>query len=173
MERGIEGRTRKCSLAIPCARATRGLRRPSLDARTLGNPQAGPPMLGGRDRRRLSNGGFNKALMPAQVTSLSSYKYRGRETDWDRMGMAVRDREKARHRHNAPTDGRVKREVYQHSAYAPVAQWIEHQTTDLGVGGSSPSGRTKKQQLTSKRESQNRKSRARVGGRCPAEFPWS
>ena len=28
------------------------------------------------------------------------------------------------------------------SSEAPVAQWIEHQTTDLGVGGSSPSGRT-------------------------------
>ena len=25
--------------------------------------------------------------------------------------------------------------------YAPVAQWIEHQTTDLGVTGSSPVGR--------------------------------
>ena len=24
---------------------------------------------------------------------------------------------------------------------APVAQWIEHQTSNLGVGGSSPSGR--------------------------------
>ena len=30
------------------------------------------------------------------------------------------------------------------SSEAPVAQWIEHQTTDLGVGGSSPSGRTNK-----------------------------
>ena len=78
--------------------------------------------------------------MPAQAASLSPYKYRGRETDWDRKGMAMRDREKARH--NAPADGRVKREVYQHSAYAPVAQWIEHQTTDLEVGGSSPTGRT-------------------------------
>src|SRR5205807_6241396 len=26
--------------------------------------------------------------------------------------------------------------------HAPVAQWIEHQTTDLRVGGSTPSGRT-------------------------------
>ena len=26
---------------------------------------------------------------------------------------------------------------------APVAQWIEHLTTDQKVGGSSPSGRTK------------------------------
>jgi hypothetical protein len=27
--------------------------------------------------------------------------------------------------------------------YAPVAQWIEHLTTDQKVGGSSPSGRAK------------------------------
>src|SRR5207244_11432089 len=27
------------------------------------------------------------------------------------------------------------------SNHAPVAQWIEHQTTDLRVGGSTPSGR--------------------------------
>ena len=83
------------------------------------------------ERRGLGKGAYNKVLMPTQVASLSPYKYRGRETDWDRKRMAVRDREKARHRHNAPADGRVKREVYQHSAYAPVAQWIEHQTTDL------------------------------------------
>ncbi len=30
---------------------------------------------------------------------------------------------------------------------APVAQWIEHQTTDLGVTGSSPVGRTKPSSL--------------------------
>ena len=56
--------------------------------------------------------------------------------------MAVRVLEKARL--SEPADGRVKREVHQHSAYAPVAQWIEHQPTDLGVGDSSPSGRTTK-----------------------------
>jgi len=40
----VEGEERKKgSLAIPCARATRGLGRPSLDARTLGNRQAALP----------------------------------------------------------------------------------------------------------------------------------
>jgi hypothetical protein len=42
--RSIEGRERKEGLAIPCARATRGRRLPSLDARTLGNRQATPPI---------------------------------------------------------------------------------------------------------------------------------
>jgi hypothetical protein len=80
--------------------------------------------------------------MPAQVASLSPVKkYRGREKDGNRKAMAVRVRENARL--SAPADERVKSEVHQHSAYAPVAQWIEHQPTDLGVGGSSPSGRTK------------------------------
>ncbi len=60
--------------------------------------------------------------------------------------MAVQVRGKARL--SAPADGRVKSEIHQHSAYAPVAQWIEHEPTDLGVGGSSPSGRTIKQQVT-------------------------
>ena len=35
-----EKKGKKGGLAIPCARATRGLRRPSLDARTTGNRQA-------------------------------------------------------------------------------------------------------------------------------------
>ena len=69
-------------------------------------------------------------------------KYRGREKDGNRKAMAVRVRKQARL--SEPADGRVKSEIHQHSAYAPVAQWIEHQTTDLGVGGSSPSGRTTK-----------------------------
>ena len=79
--------------------------------------------------------------MPAQTGRLSPVKYRGREKDGNRKAMAVRVLEKARL--SAPADGRVKREVHQHSAYTPVAQWIEHQPADLGVGGSSPSGRTK------------------------------
>ena len=38
---GVEKKKgKKGGLAIPCARATRGLRRPSLDARTLGSDQA-------------------------------------------------------------------------------------------------------------------------------------
>ena len=39
--KGIE--EKKKGLAIPCARATRGLRRPSLDARTMGKRQASLP----------------------------------------------------------------------------------------------------------------------------------
>src|SRR5437016_12188886 len=42
----------KGSLAIPCARATRGLRRPSLDARTLGKCQTALPPS--KDRASLS-----------------------------------------------------------------------------------------------------------------------
>ena len=105
-----------------------------MDLRTAPPPADGRPLPFG-------NGGLNKALMPAQTGRLSPIKYRGREKDGNRKAMAVvRVRENARL--SAPADGRVKREVYQHSAYAPVAQWIEHQPTDLGVGGSSPSGRT-------------------------------
>ena len=40
-----EKKGKKGGLAIPCARATRGLRRPSLDARTTGKRQADPPKL--------------------------------------------------------------------------------------------------------------------------------
>ena len=63
-------REREGGLAIPCARATRGLRRPSLDARTLGKRQAVPPILRGRREKRTGNGGFNKALLPAQAGRL-------------------------------------------------------------------------------------------------------
>lgn len=49
-----------------------------------------PPPADGRPRQ-LGNGGFNKALMPAQVASLSPVKkYRGREKDGNRKAMAVR-----------------------------------------------------------------------------------
>jgi hypothetical protein len=37
-----------------------------------------------------------------------------------------------------------------HIDRAPVAQWIEHQTTDLGVTGSSPVGRTTQTPLLSR-----------------------
>ena len=37
---GISGRMERRGQTIPCARATRGLRRPSLDARTEGTSQA-------------------------------------------------------------------------------------------------------------------------------------
>ena len=47
---------------------------------------------------------------------------------------------------------------------APVAQWIEHQTTDLGVGGSSPSGRTIYQVFASYLGLALWPSRDRVGG---------
>jgi hypothetical protein len=41
-------------LAIPCARATRGRRLPSLDARTMGNRQAATPTPADReDSRRI------------------------------------------------------------------------------------------------------------------------
>src|SRR6185503_15166352 len=49
---GGEGRERKGGLAIPCARATRGLRRPSLDARTTGKCQTAFPQS--KDRPKLS-----------------------------------------------------------------------------------------------------------------------
>ena len=44
LERGIKEREEKYSLTIPCTRATRGFRRPSLDARTLGTRQVTPPI---------------------------------------------------------------------------------------------------------------------------------
>ena len=34
-----------------------------------------------------------------------------------------------------------------HLSHAPVAQWIEHQTTDLGVTGSTPVGRATYQRV--------------------------
>lgn len=49
-----------------------------------------PPPADGRPRQ-LGNGGFNKALMPAQAASLSPVKkYSGREMDGNRKEMAVR-----------------------------------------------------------------------------------
>src|SRR6185295_6349302 len=89
-----------------------------------------PPPADGRPRQ-LGNGGLNKALMPAQAASLSPVKkYRGREKDGNRKAMARgsgRRRVLARRR-----IGAMKSEIHQHSAHAPVAQWIEDQPTDLG-----------------------------------------
>ncbi len=48
----MEGEERKGSLAIPCARATRGHRLPSLDARTVGTRQAPTPMPEGENKKR-------------------------------------------------------------------------------------------------------------------------
>ena len=42
-EEWSEKKEKKGGLAIPCAHATRGLRRPSLDARTTGKRQASLP----------------------------------------------------------------------------------------------------------------------------------
>ena len=50
-ERGIEEEERRPT--IPYARATRGLRRPSLDTRTLGNRQAISQILGEEDERSI------------------------------------------------------------------------------------------------------------------------
>ena len=70
----------------------------------------------------------------APATRLSVKEYKEGKKDGNRKAMAVRVLEKARL--SAPADGRVKSEVHQHSAYAPVAQWIEHEPSDLGVTGS-------------------------------------
>jgi hypothetical protein len=51
-ERGMEGRERNGGLAIPCVRATRGLRRPSLNARTMGKRQAALSNTGRGMKRR-------------------------------------------------------------------------------------------------------------------------
>jgi hypothetical protein len=65
-----------------------------------------PPPADGR-LRQLGNGGFNKALMPAQAASRSPVKkHRGTEKNGNRKAMAVQVREKARL--IAPADGHVK-----------------------------------------------------------------
>ena len=46
---------------------------------------------------------------------------------------------------NSPfTTGEDSVILYEHSKNAPVVQWIERQIPVLNVGGSSPSGRTRK-----------------------------
>jgi len=50
--RGIERREKKYGLMIPFARATRGLRRPSLNARTMGKRQAALSNTGRGMKRR-------------------------------------------------------------------------------------------------------------------------
>jgi hypothetical protein len=57
-----------------------------------------------------------------------------------------------------------------HASEAPVAQWIEHQTTDLGVGGSSPSGRTINRQLMTSPPSDIQPYRHRVDARLFLRF---
>jgi len=58
------------------------------------NGEQAPPPADGRPGQ-LGNGGLNKALMPAQVASLSPVKnYRGREKEENRKAMAVRVRER-------------------------------------------------------------------------------
>ncbi len=56
------------SLLISCARATRGLGRPSLDARTMGARQAAPPILEEKDKRAIWQTAFHRHGQPTMET---------------------------------------------------------------------------------------------------------
>src|SRR2546426_6524335 len=60
---------------------------------------------------------------------------------WENCGVALTPELTARHKDLYKKRGSRSLHAFLIEPTAPVAQWIEHQTTDLRVGGSTPSGR--------------------------------
>src|SRR2546425_2808263 len=60
---------------------------------------------------------------------------------WENCGVALTPELTARHKDLYKKRGSRTLRAFRTGPTAPVAQWIEHQTTDLRVGGSTPSGR--------------------------------
>src|SRR2546425_2136802 len=60
---------------------------------------------------------------------------------WENCGVALTPELTARHKDLYKKRGSRSLHAFLTGPTAPVAQWIEHQTTDLRVGGSTPSGR--------------------------------
>ena len=64
-----------------------------------------------------------------------------RRDRWENCGVAFTPELTARHKDLYKKRGSRTLHAFLTGPTAPVAQWIEHQTTDLRVGGSNPSGR--------------------------------
>src|SRR2546428_1464327 len=64
-----------------------------------------------------------------------------RRDRWENCGVAFTPELTARHKDLYKKRGSRTLHAFLTGPTAPVAQWIEHQTTDLRAGGSTPSGR--------------------------------
>ncbi len=64
-----------------------------------------------------------------------------RRDRWENCGVALTPELTARHKDLYKKRGSRTLHAFLTGPTAPVAQWIEHQTTDLRAGGSTPSGR--------------------------------
>src|SRR5213594_5062420 len=64
-----------------------------------------------------------------------------RQDRWENCGVSFTPELTARHKDLYKKRGSRTLHAFLTGPTAPVAQWIEHQTTDLRAGGSTPSGR--------------------------------